>query len=126
MHYRCSDTCDAPPNPDDICRAQPLRGDTPCPRCGYVSAGAPSWADHGVTFALNGTRYRIVSVGSTNRYAPRHLHFEDIIGAERLDSAHWELPAAPCPTSDVKAALGNLFALPHFRAHELAAAIRSV
>lgn len=126
MHYRCSDNCDAPPDPDDICRSFPQRSDTPCPRCSYIPAKAPAWADHGVTFALNGIRYRIVSVGSTNRYAPRGLHFEDTILAERLDSSHWELPATPCPTSDVKAALDRLFALPHFRPHELASAIRFV
>ena len=110
---------------DDICRAHPQRCDEPCPRCSYIPTKAPDWAVYKATFAVNGTRYRIVSVGSTNRYS-NGLHFEDTVLAERIDSTHWELPAAPCPTSDIKSALDDLFALPRFRASDLASALRLV
>lgn len=107
---------------DDICRAQPLRSEAPCPRCGYLAAGKPPWADIGASFALAGSRYRIVSVGSTNRYAPRGLHFEDTVLCERVDDERWAFPKAPCPVSDIQVALTALFELPHFRPHELSAA----
>lgn len=107
---------------DDVCRAQPLRGPTPCPRCGYVSVKAPAWADFGVTFALAGLRYRIVSVGSTNRHAPRGLHFEDLVRVERVEQGPWALPQMPSPVSDVASALTSLFALPKFRPCELVGA----
>lgn len=109
---------------DDICRAHDDRTSDPCPRCSYIPAKAPAWATHGVTFAINGKAYRIVSVGSTNRYAPGHLHFEDTILAEPL-SEHWSLPNAPCPVSDFKTALDSLFGLPSFRPHELSNALVS-
>jgi hypothetical protein len=106
---------------DDVCRAQPSRSALPCPRCGYVSAKAPAWADFGVTFALAGARYRIVSVGSTNRHAPRGLHYEDLIIVEPV-SKRWAFPETPCWVADVGAALRDLFMSQRFRPHELAAA----
>ncbi len=94
---------------------------TPCPSCGYTATRKPAWADFGVTFALAGVRYRIVSIGSTNRYAPRHAHFEDSVHCEPVEK-HWGLPAAPCPVADMETALDALFRLPTFRPHELAGA----
>lgn len=102
---------------DDICRTQPSRGG-PCPRCGYVSEKAPAWADFGVTFALGASRYRIVSVGSTNKYAPRGLHFEDLIICE-LVTEKWSFPDVPCLVSDVQDALLAMNKLPHFRPGDL-------
>lgn len=104
---------------DDICRAQPLRGIEPCPRCGYVSRSRPAWADIGATFALGGARYRIVADGSTNAYSPRHLHFEDTARCQLVSDERWGLPGAPCAIGEAEAALAGLFALPTFRAFEL-------
>lgn len=107
---------------DDICRAQDLRSEAPCPRCGYVSATKPAWAEIGVTFGLGGKRYRIVAIGSTNGFAPRYLHFEDTVSCQPIDDEPWQLPDAPCPKADVGVALRGLFGLPTFRAKDLESA----
>lgn len=107
---------------DDICRAYGIRPTEPCGGCGFVSQPKPPWAEHGATFALNGKRYRVVTVGSTNKHTPGHRHTEDSIRCELVEDASWAFPATPCPTSDVGAALRDLFSLPAFRPHELAGA----
>jgi hypothetical protein len=104
---------------DDVCRTNPYRSDEPCPACGYVTATAPTWARHNTTFALSGKRYRIVAVGSTNAFAPRHAHSEDYARCELIGDAPWSFPGTPCPIGDVQQALDGLFSLPAFRPHQL-------
>jgi hypothetical protein len=111
------------PDPDDICRGHPDRTNEPCRRCGYVPAALPDWATHGAVFAVDGAAYRVVATGSTNRYAPRGLHFEETVSCERIGQGHWELPEAPCPAADVRDALGNLLRMPVFRAQDLTRAL---
>ena len=106
------------------CVAFPWRSDRACPGCGYVPRKAPAWATHKAVFCLNGKAFRIVSVGSTNRYSNNRLHSEDFITAEPISAAPWALPDLPAPIADVASALTVLFKeLPRFRAVDLEKAL---
>jgi hypothetical protein len=105
----------------ELCRVAPLYPESPCPGCGYVSQKKPEWADDGVTFALDGKRYRIVAIGSTNRFAPRQMHYECWIYCEPVED-RWLLPNSPCFVDAVGSALCDFFKLPAFRSHELVGA----
>ena len=108
-----------------VCRAFPLRSDKSCPWCKYAPRTAPTWAQHGVAFALDGRSYRVVSVGSTNRYS-NGLHFEDMICAELLSAEPWSLPEPPAAVADVSRALDVLFKeLPRFRPADMERALHS-
>lgn len=110
-----------------VCRAFPMRSERACPSCNYVPRPALSWAVHGARFALKGVLYSIVSVGSTNRYSPNHMHFEEYVIGEKISDDPWSLPETPCPVSDVAASLDVLFnKMPKFRMHELDNAMREV
>lgn len=109
-----------------VCMVFPWRHERPCPGCGYVPRGKPAWADFKVKFALGGKTYRIVSIGSTNRFAPRQMHQEDFLICELISSESWSLPAAPATRDEVGKALDVLDRMPRFRAHELEGALHLV
>ncbi len=99
-----------------VCRAFPRRCDRPCPWCKYTPSSMPAWVQHGTSFALEGQSYRVVSVGCTNSFSPRGLHFEDFVIAELLSDGPWSLPSMPATTGDVSKSLDILFKeLPRFR-----------
>lgn len=109
-----------------VCRAFPSRSSRACPGCGYVPATVPSNITFGVVFGLKGSTYRVVSVGSTNRYSNGH-HFEDYVTAELVKAEPWSLPDCPASVADVASALHVLFHdLPKFRSFELADAMVSI
>ena len=96
-----------------VCRAFPRRSARPCPSCGYTPWILPEWVAPGKCFGFAGKCYRVVSVGSTNRYS-NGFHFEDRVTAELLRGEKWRFPALPASINDVEAALKNLFQLPTF------------
>lgn len=110
-----------------VCRVFPYRCPDPCPGCGYTPLRAPVWALRGhPTFGLGGKLYRIVSVGSTNRYAPRGLHNEDVVVCELVQDEPWMFPQIPASKDEILQALNGLNALPQFRARELENAIVAI
>lgn len=115
------------PSYEWVCRAFPSRSSRACPGCGYVPSTVPSAFTFGTVFGLKGSTYRVVSVGSTNRYSPRGQHFEDYVTAELVKAEPWSLPDCPAPVADVASALHVLFHdLPKFRSFELADALVTV
>lgn len=115
------------PSREWVCRAFPRRSLEACPVCHYVPAFLPPSVVHGAIFALRGTVYRVVSVGSTNRHSPSGLHFEDFATCEAVSSEPWKFPALPAPTVDVSAALHVLFnGLPKFRRFDFNRALFSI
>lgn len=108
------------------CRAFPRRSARSCPGCGYTPWPRLPWVAHGATFAVDGKAYRIVSVGSTNRYSPSGLHFEDIVVAEPVSAGRWSLPELPATVDEVGDALNALNGLPKFRMPELDSALVAV
>jgi hypothetical protein len=110
-----------------VCRAFPWRNAQSCPSCGYVPKRLPAAFKHGAVFGLRGACYRVVSVGSTNRYSPNGLHSEDYLRCELVKEVPWALPTLPATKGDVSAALDVLFNdLPMFRWMELEGALLAV
>jgi hypothetical protein len=59
----------------------------PCPKCGFQRAPYPTWMGTGVIFHMDDADWRVESpFGSTNRATPSRAHFENIIGARRIDT----------------------------------------
>lgn len=93
----------------------------PCEKCGFQRRPLPSWATPGAIFGLDGSAYRIVAVGSSNRDTPGHAHHQDQATVERLgDTAGpWALPAAGSTVGELATALRQMRELPTFYAHEI-------
>ncbi len=95
--------------------------DAQCPRCHFVTPLLPTWVYFGALLRMEGRTWRIVTMGSSNRRTPQNYHHEPMCHIEPADE-HWDLPDAPCPVSDVGAALAELRSMRVAYAADLAAA----
>lgn len=114
------------PSREWVCRAFPWRSSRACPGCGYVPANVPNTITFGTVFGLQGKTWRVISIGSTNRFSPNRLHSEDYAVCQLVSAEPWKFPEVPAPVFDVERALQGLFKMPTFRSFELANAMVSI